>query len=529
MLHDIAVLIDADNVSHQRIDWIFEQINHLGQITTKRIYGDFTKPNLSSWENAILKYAIEKKHQSSYSTGKNSSDLALAIDAIDLWHAGKYDGFCIISSDSDFIGLALRLRQGNVQVFGFGEHKAIKEFRQVCSKFFELPCTPSVHVSPKNPNTTIPTAKIPASQLKCNTKLLNALKDAINNSKMDNDGWVNYAVFSSYFQKKYPTIKSDDYGYDKFYELIDVIDIFEIKKENSTIYIRIRPTINSTNSINTQWSGEKLDKELTLINAIKESIAKNQENGWANFGTVIQYLNNHYSKLEPNTYGFKKWGLLIKKISLFETKQVNKTTLNVREKPNNSELSKAKTDNSDKINNQQLLSDILAAINENNSKDDAWIHIGYLGTQLKNKGYNPKDFGCKTFRQLLLNTDGVRHQNIKNGDYFSLSDKSWIKPATQRHLNPSDNHLMNTKLHQLLLKNKAKIDKKIKELLLRYANLNTLDFWRLLSKNLPDEFMDDVSQNHDCFVLFVRCELHELDLMAQEHGFLFCASRANTH
>lgn len=150
MLHDIAVLIDADNVSHQRIDWIFEQINHLGQITTKRIYGDFTKPNLSSWENAILKYAIEKKHQSSYSTGKNSSDLALAIDAIDLWHAGKYDGFCIISSDSDFIGLALRLRQGNIQVFGFGEHKAIKEFRQVCSKFFELPCTPSVHVLPKN-------------------------------------------------------------------------------------------------------------------------------------------------------------------------------------------------------------------------------------------------------------------------------------------------------------------------------------------------------------------------------------------
>lgn len=151
---------------------------------------------------------------------------------------------------------------------------------------------------------------------------------------------------------------------------------------------------------------------------------------------------------------------MIKKISLFETKQVNKTTLNVREKPNNSEPSKAKTDNSDKINNQQLLSDILAAINENNSKDDAWIHIGYLGTQLKNKGYNPKDFGCKTFRQLLLNTDGVRHQNIKNGDYFSLSDKSQIKPATQRHLNPSDNHLMNTKLYQLLLKNKDKIDKK---------------------------------------------------------------------
>ena len=219
---------------------------------------------------------------------------------------------------------------------------------------------------------------------------------------------------------------------------------------------------------------------------------------------------------------------MVEKIGLFEVNQASPTTLFIREKQvSNNTNSSPKIHN--KVSDKKLLDDILTIINENNRRDDEWIHIGYLGTQLKNKGYNPKDFGCKTFRQLLLNTDGVRHQNIKNGDYFSLSDKSQIKPATQRHLNPSNNHLMNTKLYQLLLKNKNKIDKKIKELLLRYANLNTLDFWRLLSKNLPDEFMGDVSQNHDCFVLFVRCELHELDLMAQEHGFLFCASGANTH
>lgn len=528
MLKNIAILIDADNVSHQKIDWVFDKIGTLGTIIVKRIYGDFIKSHLSSWESAILKYAIEKKHQTSYSTGKNSSDLALAIDAIDLWHTDRHDGFCIVSSDSDFIGLALRLRQNNIQVFGFGESKTIKEFRQACSEFFEIPNTSPIHILPKNSNTATPTTKIPANQLKCDTKLLNALKDSIINNKADNNGWVNYAVFSSYFQKNYPTINSDGYGYSKLYELIDVIDIFDVKKENSTIYIRIKSTTNSTSSTNTQWSGEKLGKDLTLTNAIKDSITKNQENGWANFGTIIQHLNNHYPKLKPSTYGFKKWSTLIKKIGLFETKQANKTTLIIREKPSGSKQSKVKTSNSDKINNQQLLNDMLVIINENNLRADEWVHIGYLGSQLKNKGYNPKDFGVKTFGQFLLNADGVIHKKINHGDYFSLSDKSQIKPITHNNLNTSDDdNLIDTKLYQLLLKNKGKINSKIKELLSKYAQLNTLDFWQLLSKNLPDELINKTHQNHDCFVLFVRRELHELDLIKQEHGFLFCASPPN--
>lgn len=528
MLHDIAVLIDADNVSHQRIDWIFEQINHLGQITTKRIYGDFTKPNLSSWENAILKYAIEKKHQTSYSTGKNSSDLALAIDAIDLWHTGRHDAFCIISSDSDFIGLALRLRQGNIQVFGFGENKTIKEFRQVCSEFFEVPHTPSTHVSPQN-SRTIPTTKIPANQLKCDTKLLNALKDGVINNKADNDGWVNYAVFSSYFQKNYPAINSDGYGYGKLYELIDVIDIFDVKKENTTIFVRIKTTQSTQPTHNLPWTADKLAQHQPLIHAIKESINHNLQNDWANFSAFTLYLHKNFPNIKPSHYGHSKWRALVEKIGLFEVNQASPTTLFIREKQvSNNTNSSPKIHN--KVSDKKLLDDILTIINENNRRDDEWVHIGYLGGQLKNKSYNPKDFGFKTFGQLLLNTDGVIHQNIKNGDYFSLSDKSQIKPITHNNLNSSDDdNLTDTKLYQLLLKNKDKINNKIKELLLRYANLNTLDFWRLLSKNLPDEFMDDISQNHDCFVLFVHCELHELDLMAQEHGFLFCASGANTH
>lgn len=138
MLKHIAVLIDADNVNSQKFDQIITKINSLGTIGTKRIYGDFTKANLSSWENTILKYAIIKKHQTSYTTGKNSSDIALTIDAMDLLHSKECDGFCIISSDSDFIGLALRIRQTNMPVYGFGNTNSIKEFRQACTEFLKF-------------------------------------------------------------------------------------------------------------------------------------------------------------------------------------------------------------------------------------------------------------------------------------------------------------------------------------------------------------------------------------------------------
>ncbi|MDO4450600.1 MAG: NYN domain-containing protein [Moraxella sp.] len=152
MFNNIAVLIDADNISANKADWIFNKISELGTIGIKRIYGDFTKSHLLPWETPTLKYAIEKQHQTSYSTGKNSSDIALVIDAIDLWHTKNYDAFCIISSDSDFIRLTVRLRRNGVQVFGFGEDKTNTAFRQACSKFFNV----SSITTPSNPPLSLP-------------------------------------------------------------------------------------------------------------------------------------------------------------------------------------------------------------------------------------------------------------------------------------------------------------------------------------------------------------------------------------
>lgn len=423
MLKNIAILIDADNIGSQKIDWIFDKISTLGSITTKRIYGDFTKPHLSSWESSILKYAIEKKHQTSYSSGKNSSDIALAIDTMDLLYTNKCDGFCIVSSDSDFIGLSLRLRQNNIQVFGFGESKTITAFRQACSQFFEIPNAQTVLI----PQTKVATQKYTATQLKCDTKLLNALRDSIDNNKADKDGWVNYAIFVSYFQKNYSNICPEYYGYNKLYEIIDNIDLYEHKKENSTIFVRKKTSDTRTSSqSNTQHSATQLSQNHQLINAIKDSINKNLENGWANFSAFTQYLHAHYPYIKPKNHGYAKWRTLINRIDLFEIKQVNQTSLFIKEKINNTVTP---TPNIKKIENQQLLDDILEIINTNNLRIDEWIHIGQLGTQLKIKGYNPKDFGFKSFRALLENTQGV---TIKHTDpstiCFSLADQSQILP-----------------------------------------------------------------------------------------------------
>lgn len=419
MYKNIALLIDGENISGQKIDLVFEKIKILGTITTKRIYGDFTKSHLSSWESYILKYAIEKKHQTSYSAGKNSSDIALAIDAMDLLNNKKCDAFCIVSSDSDFIGLAMRIRRDNITVFGFGNQNTIKEFRQVCSEFFEIP---SATNTSNSQNKKYPINTYTANQLKCDTKLLNALRNSISYNKADKHGWVNYAIFSSYLQDNYKDIIPENYGYHKIYEILDKIDLFEVKKENSTIFIRITPTKNKQAETNQQWSSEQLKKNANLINALKDGVTKNLENGWANFSQFSQHINNHYPNIKPNNYGYGKWRSLINQIDLFETKQADKTTLLIREKNN------GKTSNIAMIQNKKLLNDLLEIINENNLRKSEWVHIGYLGSQLKNKGYNPKDFGVKTFGLLLKNTQGVETGKGNYLNYFTLANKSQIKP-----------------------------------------------------------------------------------------------------
>jgi len=131
----LAVLIDADNASAKIADGLFEEIAKIGEASVRRIYGDFSNPRSKGWADTLSKHAIIPQQQFAYTTGKNASDITLVIDAMDLLHSGRFDGFCLVSSDSDFTRLAARIREQGVDVFGFGEQKTPESFRQACRRF----------------------------------------------------------------------------------------------------------------------------------------------------------------------------------------------------------------------------------------------------------------------------------------------------------------------------------------------------------------------------------------------------------
>jgi uncharacterized LabA/DUF88 family protein len=131
----LAVLIDADNTSAKIVDGLFEEIAKIGEASVRRIYGDFSHSRSKSWADTLSKHAIIPQQQFAYTTGKNASDITLVIDAMDLLHSGRFDGFCLVSSDSDFTRLAARIREQGVDVLGFGEHKTPESFRQACRRF----------------------------------------------------------------------------------------------------------------------------------------------------------------------------------------------------------------------------------------------------------------------------------------------------------------------------------------------------------------------------------------------------------
>ena len=131
----LAVLIDADNASSQIADGLFEEIAKIGEASVRRIYGDFAAQRMKGWSGVLSKHAIIPQQQFAYVTGKNASDIALVIDAMDLLHSGRFDGFCLVSSDSDFTRLAARIREQGVDVYGFGEQKTPESFRQACRRF----------------------------------------------------------------------------------------------------------------------------------------------------------------------------------------------------------------------------------------------------------------------------------------------------------------------------------------------------------------------------------------------------------
>lgn len=242
----LAVLIDADNVPYSNVKGVMEEITKYGTPTFKRIYGDWTKPTVSGWKNVLLENAITPIQQYSYTSGKNSSDSALIIDAMDILYSGKVDGFCIVSSDSDFTRLATRLREAGMKVFGIGQKKTPNPFIVACDKFIYMEIIPvfgaeTEEVNPAKTKSTKPAAK--PSVDKINKETLKLISHTINDLA-DENGWAFLGDVGNLLLKKQPNFDPRNYGFQKLTPLIKSITQFEIDKRETDktgiklVYIR---------------------------------------------------------------------------------------------------------------------------------------------------------------------------------------------------------------------------------------------------------------------------------------------------
>ena len=231
----IAVLIDADNVSDKYIKFIIDEISNHGIPTYKRIYGDWTKPQLSSWKNVLLNYSISPIQQYGYTTGKNSTDAALIIDAMDILYSNNVDGFCIVSSDSDFTKLASRLREAGMFVIGMGEKKTPTPFISACEMFKYLEVLATMATKPTETKVIKETQKQEDQKVSVtnNDKLIDTIKTIITEIS-DEDGWAFLGKLGNTLNKRYPDFDTRNYGFTKLTPFLSSLNHFEIRSNKTS-------------------------------------------------------------------------------------------------------------------------------------------------------------------------------------------------------------------------------------------------------------------------------------------------------
>jgi Fe-S-cluster formation regulator IscX/YfhJ len=230
----LAVLIDADNTSPRIADGLFEEVAKIGEASVRRIYGDFASSRLRAWSDILSKHAIIPHQQFAYVTGKNASDIALVIDAMDLLHSGRFDGFCLVSSDSDFTRLAARIREQGLDVFGFGEQKTPESFRQACRRFVYTENLLRGAVAPDSGQSA------GRKPLEPTAAAVEVLQKVV--SQMDaDDGWVDLGTVGRRLSNLAPDFDPRTYGFAKLSDLVRKTDAFEVDQADGRgLRIRIK-------------------------------------------------------------------------------------------------------------------------------------------------------------------------------------------------------------------------------------------------------------------------------------------------
>ncbi len=249
MTHEtrIALLIDADNSPARKIDEVLDELANYGVINIRRAYGDWKSRHLNAWEDVLHEYAIQPIQQFAYTKGKNATDAAMIIDAMDLLYTKQLDGFGIVSSDSDFTPLVMRIRANGLKVFGFGEKKTPPPFVSACSKFLYLetlgaPVETDIKVTAAETGSVAAPApkavavRLAAKELKSDTRLVSLLRKAVE-AGADDEGWAGLGTVGQHISKQ-ASFDSRNYGYAKLKDLYQAIGLFEIQTKDKGVYVR---------------------------------------------------------------------------------------------------------------------------------------------------------------------------------------------------------------------------------------------------------------------------------------------------
>ena len=235
----LAVLIDADNAQPAIVDGLLAEIAKFGTANVKRIYGNWTDEKLKGWKATLLEHSIQPMQQFAYTVGKNATDSAMIIDAMDLLYTGNFDGFCIVSSDSDFTRLASRLRESGLVVYGFGEKKTPKPFVAACDKFIYTEVLRAKEEEEGDRSKAKPTADLKRDK----GHLANLFRNAID-AYSDDDGWAQLGPVGSNIAKQAPEFDPRNYGYRKLKDVVKAMGLYDLREESEgpghakSIYIR---------------------------------------------------------------------------------------------------------------------------------------------------------------------------------------------------------------------------------------------------------------------------------------------------
>ena len=282
-MQKLAVLIDADNSSISSIGPILEEIAKYGIASVKRVYGDWSNDSLKNWRDILLLNAITPVQQFAYTVGKDATDMILIIDAMDLLYSGSLDGFCIVSSDSDFTPLASRIRESGLNVYGFGKKSTPDAFKKACDKFIfienlvtdNLVADKKVEATSTNNKNNINDLDKPTLNL-----IYKAVKD-----NADDSGWAYLGNVGTYISAVKPDFDTRNYGYAKLSGLIQASGLFETKLRGSQLFLR------------------KLGFG-TFVKLVHKAISNSSKNEWAEIDSVMKFITTKEPDLIIKNYGF---------------------------------------------------------------------------------------------------------------------------------------------------------------------------------------------------------------------------------